>query len=1139
MDGITSGPPGGTLTFTGLDLLALATVNGSINLTSDVSFQNLSELAMYARGAGSNLTINSPISNIGDLKLGAEGSIHLTNPGTMSVGGFDATAGNNLTLQIGGSLLLNGKVNLNTLVLPGTTVASGANLTLNVTGDYTNSSATDFSQLRVRNEDAHIGTGGNIDVSIGGNLTTSGPTGGFPSDFDLEIKNTNGLIDNGGNITLTVGGSISTHGQLSLLVENYNGSSSPAGHIGTGGNISVTTGGDLTADSIDAFINNRNGGMIDSGGNLTFDIGGALTTQHDALTGNGQGYSLFLLISNRDDGGGGGRIGSNVALNLNANSASIGGNMGVFVTTNGNSSRISAASLNIDIANDFAVRGDSDIEIQNFSGTIDTDAELRLSASSISVGGIFFNSIGNSPGGSIGGDATINVSANSISTDAALDATINNTNGNIGGNAIIDLNVSGNINTAGELSLLLENYDETANPAGHIGGSANVSLTTGGNFTADFASIAISNRNGGRIDSSASLILNIGGALTTLHNGTDFLGNVESLSLDVANRYVNTLGSMIGGDATLAVHADSASIGGNLIANIGDRGGTIGGNALLNFSATHDVTVQGDGIWQILNDSRGPDTGDPSPIGGTIHGNATLQLSANNLTANSLLVRIENQNGGVTGPGGTIDSSASITFNLSGNLTTQTDAGFEIRNNYVQSGPGGIGGSGGTIGQDAVLNINANSLSIGGALDTSIHNGRNAGDNGGTIGGNATINLVVVGDIAALDDSQFIGNGGGTISSNAAIIVTAASLATTDTAPGALSTSINNSGGGNIGGNALINFSMSGDITSQGDATFQILNSGGSIGGDVEINVSAANITANSLLAQIDNSIGGSIGTGGNISVSTGGDFTSNGDAAFTIQNTTGTINNGGNITLNVGGNVSTQGQLSLLVENYDESVNPAGHIGTGGNVSLTTGGNLSADSMSVAINNRGGGVIGSGVNLTVNIGGALTTLHDGPDFIGNDESLSLAISSRYDNAGRIIHWRRRYAAFHSDSASIGGHLEVAISDRGGTIDGNALLDFNVTPRHYRYRSRHHQCYRRCGHPDPQRQRAPLWAQLLLWGNDPWRRHSPNQHGQSDVVGRFVGSRYLQPKWRNDRRHHRRECHRRCECLWRFLSLKV
>src|SRR6266446_7922925 len=187
VDGITSGSPGGTLTFTGLDLLVLATVNGSINLTSDVSFQNLNELAMYARGTGSNLILNSPISNIGALYLAAEGSIQLTNPGTMSLGEFETTAGSNLTLQIGGSLLLNGKVRLKTLVLPGTTVANGANLTLNITGDYTNSSATEFSLLHVRNEGAHIGTGGNINVRIGGDLTTTGLGG----DFALAVQNTN------------------------------------------------------------------------------------------------------------------------------------------------------------------------------------------------------------------------------------------------------------------------------------------------------------------------------------------------------------------------------------------------------------------------------------------------------------------------------------------------------------------------------------------------------------------------------------------------------------------------------------------------------------------------------------------------------------------------------------------------------------------------------------------------------------------------------------------------------------------------------------------------------------------------------------------------------------------------------------
>ena len=158
------------MTFTGLDLLLLATVNGSINLTSDVSFQDLHELVMYARGAGSDLTINSSISNIGTLGLVAEDSLHLTTTGTMSVGKLDVITGSDLMLQIGGSLLLNGRVRLDAIVLPGASVASGANLTLNVAGDYTNNSATESSRLAITNRD-HIGTGGNIAVSIGGNLT--------------------------------------------------------------------------------------------------------------------------------------------------------------------------------------------------------------------------------------------------------------------------------------------------------------------------------------------------------------------------------------------------------------------------------------------------------------------------------------------------------------------------------------------------------------------------------------------------------------------------------------------------------------------------------------------------------------------------------------------------------------------------------------------------------------------------------------------------------------------------------------------------------------------------------------------------------------------------------------------------------
>jgi hypothetical protein len=781
VDGITSGLPGGPLTFTGLDLLLLATVNGSINLTSNVSFQDLHELTMYARGAGSDLTINSTISNVAILGLVAEDSLHLTNPGTMSVGKLDAITGGDLVLQIGGSLLLNDRLRLDAIVLPGASVASGVNLTLNVTGDYTNNSATESSRLAITNRD-HIGGDASIAVSAA-NISTA-------NNFDVEIANEG------------------------------------RGSIGADAAINVSAGS-ITTNSLLAKIDNSNGATVSANANIS------LTT-----------------------------------------------------------------------AGDFATSG---------------------------------------------GDATF---------------TINNAAGMITNSANLALNAGGSISTAGQLSLLLGNDDESGNPAGHIGGSANVSLITGENLTADFASIAINNRNGGRIDSSASLILNIGGALTTLHNGTDFLGNTESLSLAVSSRYENTLGSTIGGDATLLFHSDSASIGGDLSVLISDRGGTIGSNALLNFSVTHDITVQGAddtnfqgesaATWQILT-GDGSDVG--SPKGGTIHGNAALLLSAANLTvpAGSLEVDILNQNSGVSGPGGTIDSSADITFNLSGNLTTQTDASFAIRNNYTASGPGGIGGIGGTIGQDAILNVNANSLSIGGTLDTSIHNGRNAGDNGGTIGGNATVSLVAVGGISALDDSQFIGNGGGTIGSNAAIIVTADSLATRDTAPGALAASINNSGGGNIGGSASINFDLSGNLTSASDANFTIDNSnGGTIGSDAAVNITAANLTANSLLAQIDNT-GGSIGANSegraiiNMNVSNSATVTN--DATFQILGSDGAVGgaginiNGGNY--NVGGTflsyIDGNGTMTFNNASAHADVLKAGVFGANGVLNIG-GGTLSAD---------------------------------------------------------------------------------------------------------------------------------------------------------------------------------------------------
>src|SRR5438105_1712580 len=316
VDGITSDPPGGTLTFSGINLLALATVNGSINLTSDLSFQNLNTLAIYARGAASDLTLNSSLSNIGALKLAAERSIQITNAGTLSVGGFDATTGGGNLAVLVGALSLNGEGRFNAEVLPGATIANGANIILDVANNLTNNSISDFSRLRVTNE-GHIGTGGNIFMTVGGDLTATGTGGGTGEfqigDIALVLQNTNAQIDNGGNLILSVTGNVHVNG-LSALLQNYDFSTNPGGHIGTGGNIAIEIGGNLTAAYVDTFVNNCNGGTISSGGNLAFNVNGALTTSGDA----------GFLVSTRYDAAGS-TIGSDVTIQVNADSVNIGG----------------------------------------------------------------------------------------------------------------------------------------------------------------------------------------------------------------------------------------------------------------------------------------------------------------------------------------------------------------------------------------------------------------------------------------------------------------------------------------------------------------------------------------------------------------------------------------------------------------------------------------------------------------------------------------------------------------------------------------------------------------------------------------------------------------------------------------------
>src|SRR5262249_25736356 len=89
--------------------------------------------------------------------------------------------------------------------------------------------------------------------------------------------------------------------------------------------------------------------------------------------------------------------------------------------------------------------------------------------------------------------------------------------------------------------------------------------------------------------------------------------------------------------------------------------------------------------------------------------------------------------------GGTTSGSANLTFNLSGQLATQSDTSFMINNS-----------NGGMIGADSVINLTANNISTGGVFNALIDN-----SSGGTIRGSANLSVNLSGDLAAQGDALF------------------------------------------------------------------------------------------------------------------------------------------------------------------------------------------------------------------------------------------------------------------------------------------------------------------------------------------------------------------------------------------------
>ena len=426
---ITSGLPGGTLTFSGLDALLLASQDGSINLGSEITFQGISTLFFYARGTNGDLTLASPIIGTTDLFLYAGRNITFNAGTDLILGGQFSTrsAGGNISVSESGNIAIGGSFAATSDVIAD--AANGGNITFATGGSF---SASDVVVETTVEPGVTLTDGANITFDIGTSLTVNGGS------LSLTINDSNGgTIGTGGNITLNTGANLTVNGggALTLSVLNNDG-----GHIGTGGNISVTTGGDLTAGSIDALIDNSNGGTIDSSANLTFNIGGALTTTGDASFG----------ISNSNDGSGGGTIGSDAGINVSAASISAGGALFANIFNLRRHHRRERHNQLRDLH-----RRCASILSRRPAGILRSGARtisFTLTGDLTPSGDANFL-IDNSSGGTIGGNTAINVDAANITANSLL-AQINNTSGTIVGNANINFNLTGDLQHCRRCELL-------------------------------------------------------------------------------------------------------------------------------------------------------------------------------------------------------------------------------------------------------------------------------------------------------------------------------------------------------------------------------------------------------------------------------------------------------------------------------------------------------------------------------------------------------------------------------------------------------------------------------------------------------------------------------------------------------------
>jgi hypothetical protein len=245
-----------------------------VSISAGQTINVANDLTIVRQNGGITSGLNVSIHAGTDLLVGGNLSIATDISNLTNGANIDVLTDRNLT--VGGSLAL--------LTVATAESGTGGNITLNVGHNLTTGSGGDTS-LFVNNINRVV-NGARILGTIGGNLQTNNLT--------IQLLNNAGEIDTGGNVSLEVSGNLAAQGDAIFEIQNQGGT------MGQNAPMQVAAA-NISANSLLAQIDNRNDGVIDGAAVISMNIAGNATVTNDAtvaIYGSDGAAASAILINN-------------------------------------------------------------------------------------------------------------------------------------------------------------------------------------------------------------------------------------------------------------------------------------------------------------------------------------------------------------------------------------------------------------------------------------------------------------------------------------------------------------------------------------------------------------------------------------------------------------------------------------------------------------------------------------------------------------------------------------------------------------------------------------------------------------------------------------------------------------------------